>query len=212
MNEAIVKRTTILASRIIDALSQRHMHGYYAATKEEAGELVLSLIPEGSSVGWGGSLSLEEIQIKDTLRHGNYKVYDRDNAQDDQTLHMIEKQCLMTDVFLMGTNAITEDGQLVNLDGNGNRVAALAFGPEKVIVIAGINKICPDLDDAVKRVRHTAAPINAFRFPGDTPCRKYGICGDCRKEDCICSQLLITRGSMTKDRVNVVIVGEPLGF
>jgi L-lactate utilization protein LutB len=212
MNEAIVKRNKVLASRIIDSLSQRHMRGYYAATKEEAKKLVLSLIPEGSSVGWGGSMSLEELQVKDVLRKGNYKLCDRDHAKDDEDLHHIEKQCLLTDVFLMGTNAITEDGQLVNLDGNGNRVGALCFGPEKVIVIAGINKICPDLESAVKRVRHTAAPINAFRFPGDTPCRKFGICADCRKEDCICSQLVITRGSMTKNRVNVVIVGEPLGF
>ncbi|MGI6204240.1 MAG: lactate utilization protein [Anaerovoracaceae bacterium] len=212
MHETILSRNKVLASRIIDLLSQRHMHGDYVETKEEAGELVLKMIPEGSSVGWGGSASLDEINIKDDLRSGNYRVYDRDNAKDDQDLHIIERQCLTADVFLMGTNAITEDGQLVNLDGNGNRVAALAFGPDKVIVIAGINKICPDLDDAVKRVRRTAAPTNAFRFPGDTPCRKFGICGDCRMEDCICSQLLITRGSMTKDRVNVVIVGEPLGF
>jgi L-lactate utilization protein LutB len=212
MWDAMVKRNAVLIPRIIDFLGQRHMHGYYAANKEEARNLVLPLIPEGSSIGWGGSASLEEIQIKDALRQGNYKVYDRDHAKDEQELHAMEKRCLLSDVFLMGTNAITEDGQLVNMDGNGNRVAALAFGPEKVIVVAGINKICSDLEEAVKRVRHTAAPINAFRFPGDTPCRKFGICADCRKEDCICSQLLITRGSMTKDRVHVVIVGEPLGF
>lgn len=212
MNEAIVKRNAVLIPRIIESLNQRHMRGYYAATKQEARELALSLIPEGSSVGWGGSMSLEELQIKDVLRSGNYKVYDRDNAEDAQDRHDIERQCLMADFFLMGTNAITEDGQLVNLDGNGNRVGALVFGPDKVIVIAGINKICPDLDSAVKRVRRTAAPINAFRFQGDTPCHKFGVCGDCRMDGCICSQLVITRGSMTKDRVNVIIVGEPLGF
>jgi L-lactate utilization protein LutB len=212
MNEAIVKRNAVLIPRIIESLNQRHMRGYYAATKQAARELALSLIPEGSSVGWGGSMSLEELQVKDVLRSGNYKVYDRDNAEDAQDRHDIERQCLMADFFLMGTNAITEDGQLVNLDGNGNRVGALVFGPDKVIVIAGINKICPDLDSAVKRVRRTAAPINAFRFQGDTPCHKFGVCGDCRMDGCICSQLVVTRGSMTKDRVNVIIVGEPLGF
>ncbi|MGI6217264.1 MAG: lactate utilization protein [Coriobacteriales bacterium] len=212
MENVIAKRNSLLASRIIDALGRRHMKGHYAATLAEAKDVVLSLIPEGSSVGWGGSLSLGQIQVKDSLREGNYQLFDRDKAKDSQELDQIERQCLATDVFLMGTNAITEDGQLVNMDGNGNRVAALAFGPQRVIVVAGINKVCSDLDNAIKRVRHTAAPINAFRFPGDTPCRNFGVCGDCSKDDCICSQLLITRGSMSKDRVHVVIVGEPLGF
>jgi len=213
MSETVIdERNRVTAQRVIKALESRHMEGYYAGSKDEALEKALSLIPEGSVVGWGGSASLTEIGLKDAMRHGNYRALDVDAIEDPVERTQMEKQCFMADVYLMGTNAITEDGQLVNLDGMGNRIAALSFGPERVIVIAGMNKLVYGLDDAISRVRHTVAPLNAFRFPGETPCRQFGVCGDCHKADCICSQLLITRGSMTAGRVKVILVGESLGY
>ena len=206
------KRDYLAAERVITALRSQHMEGYFAATREEALETALSLIPEGSQVGWGGSASVTELGLKNSLRQGDYQVIDRDRAADKAEFVEMEKQCLLADVFLMGTNAITEDGQLVNMDGVGNRVAALCFGPDTVIVIAGMNKLVHSLEDGISRVRHTAAPVNAQRFPGNTPCRQSGTCGDCRKDDCICSQLVITRGCKPAGRIKVVLVGENLGY
>ena len=185
------KRDYLAAERVIKALRSRHMEGYFAATREEALETALSLIPEGSQVGWGGSASVTELGLKNSLRQGDYQVIDRDRAADKAEFVEMEKQCLLADVFLMGTNAITEDGLLVN---------------------AGMNKLVHSLEDGISRVRHTAAPVNAQRFPGNTPCRQSGTCGDCRKDDCICSQLVITRGCKPAGRIKVVLVGENLGY
>lgn len=170
----------------------------------------MSLIPEGSSIGWGGGVSIEQIGLKNALRSGNYQLIDRDKVSSPEEKKKLERQSLTADFFLMGTNALTEDGQLVNLDGKGNRVAALCFGPDHVI--AGMNKLVHSIEDAVSRVRHIAAPINAMRFAGDTPCRQSGICGDCRKADCICSQLVITRNCLTPGRIKVIVVGETVGY
>lgn len=208
----VEKRNELVTDRVIKALESRHMEGYFAATKEEALKLAISLIPEGSLVGWGGSASVLEIGLKDRVCQGNYQVIDRDKAANKEEFVELERQSLLADVFLMGTNAITEDGQIVNMDGVGNRVAALCFGPRSVIVIAGMNKLVHSLEDGISRVRHIAAPINALRFPGETPCRQTGICGDCRKEDCICSQLVITRGCKPFGRIKVILVGENLGY
>lgn len=206
------KRNALAASHLITALASRNMEGHYAANREEALKIALSLIPEGSAVGWGGGMSLDEIGLITAIRQGGFAVFDRETAKDPAQRRAVMKQALTADVFLMGTNAITEDGQLVNLDGVGNRVAALCFGPEKVIVIAGMNKLCPDLETAVDRVRHTAAPINAQRFAGVSPCRQNGMCGNCRGDSCICCDLVITRNSMVKDRIHVILVNDALGF
>ena len=212
MDSVIVKRNELVSQRVIKMLQSRHHEAYYAADKDSALQIALSLIPEGCTVSWGGGRSLQEIGLTDAVRAGNYHLIDRDRAETREERKKAEHQALSADVFLMGTNAITEDGQLVNLDGIGNRVAALCYGPESVIVIAGINKLAPDLEAAVSRVRHTAAPINAQRFPGNTPCRQYGVCGDCHNDDSICSQLVVTRNSMVPGRIKVILVGEPLGF
>lgn len=212
MDSVIIKRNELVAHRVIKMLQARHHEAYYAADKDAALRLALSLIPEGSVIGWGGGRSIQEIGLKDAVRVGNFYVIDRDKAKTAEERKTVEHQALSADVFLMGTNAITEDGQLVNMDGNGNRVAALCYGPESVIVIAGINKLAPDLETAISRVRHTAAPINAQRFPGKAPCRQFGACGDCHNDDCICSQLVITRNSMVTGRIKVILVGEALGF
>lgn len=212
MEEARGKRNELAAQRVIKGLESRHMEGYYAATKEEALKLALSLIPEGSTIGSGGSYTSHQIGLIEAIRKGNYNFLDRETVEDREERMEVSRQCLLSDVFIMGSNAITEDGQLVNLDGIGNRVAALCFGPKSVIVVVGMNKLTKTLDEAVARVRNTAAPINAFRFPGDTPCREHGICGDCKKDSCICCQLVITRGSMTPGRVKVILIGEALGY
>lgn len=212
MEEAKAKRNVLAAERVIKALESRHMTGYYAATKEEALELALSLIPEGATVGCGGSYTSHQIGLIAALRNGNYNFLDREAIEDKAERTEFSKKSLLADVFIMGTNAITEDGQLVNLDGIGNRVAALCFGPDSVIIVAGMNKLTRNLEDAITRVRTVAAPINAFRFPGDTPCREHGVCGDCKKDSCICCQMVITRGSMSPGRVKVILIGEELGY
>lgn len=212
MEDVVARRNALAAERVVKRLQERRLEAYYAPDRARALEIALSLIPEGSTVGWGGSRSVEEIGLKDAVRAGNYRALDRDRAASPEEKAALERQAFSADAFLMGTNAITEDGQLVNIDGRGNRVAALCYGPERVIVIAGINKLTADLDAAVSRARHTAAPANALRFEGDTPCHRSGVCGDCRADGCICNQIVITRGSMTPGRIHVILVGEALGF
>ena len=209
----MVKRSALAGERVVKALQSRHFEACYCATKAEALQKALSYIPEGSSVGWGGSVSVEEIGLKEAVRGPKYKAIDRDAVSDPAEKTRLMKQCLSADVFLMGTNALTQDGELVNIDGTGNRLAAMCFGPDSVIVIAGINKLAPDLDTAIARARSVAAPINAARFPGlDTPCAKTGLCANCRSESCICNQILITRNSRPAGRIKVIVVGEELGF
>ena len=211
--EPMVKRSALAGERVVKALQSRHFEACYCATKAEALQKALSYIPEGSSVGWGGSVSVEEIGLKEAVRGPKYKAIGRDAVSDPAEKTRLMKQCLSADVFLMGTNALTQDGELVNIDGTGNRLAAMCFGPDSVIVIAGINKLAPDLDTAIARARSVAAPINAARFPGlDTPCAKTGLCANCRSESCICNQILITRNSRPAGRIKVIVVGEELGF
>ena len=205
-------RADLVAEKVIRNLERRHMEGYYAKTREEALKTALSLIPEGSSVGWGGSFSIEEIGLKDAVKKGGYTVIDRDSAADAEERTELMRRCLLADTFLMSTNAISEDGQLVNIDGGGNRVAALCYGPKSVIVIAGINKLTKTLDDAISRARNYAAPVNAQRFNGDTACSRTGSCGDCTAEGCICSQIVITRNCKPTGRIKVILVDEELGF
>jgi len=205
-------RADLVAERLIRNLERRHMEGYYAKTREEALKTALSLIPEGSSVGWGGSFSIEEIGLKDAVKNGGYTVIDRDSASTAEERAELMRRCLLADTFLMSTNAISEDGQMVNIDGGGNRVAALCYGPKSVIVIAGINKLTKTLDDAVSRARNYAAPVNAQRFSGDSACSRTGSCGDCTAEGCICSQIVITRNCKPTGRIKVILVDEELGF
>lgn len=210
--ECMDKRNDLVAGKVIKNLERRNMKGYYAKTKEEALQIALSLIPEGSKIGWGGSYSIEEIGLKAALKNGNYTCIDRDEAKSPAERDELMKQCLLTDYFLMSTNAISEDGQLVNIDGRGNRMAALCFGPDNVIVIAGMNKLVKTLDDAISRTRNYAAPVNAQRFPNETVCHLTGACGDCNMAGCICSQLVITRNSLPAGRIQVILVGENLGM
>lgn len=158
-------------------------------------------------------MSINEIGLVDRLRKDGYTLIDRDLAKSPEERMDIMRQTLNSDTFIMGTNALTESGELLNVDGTGNRVAALTFGPRSVVVIAGINKVVRDMDAAVARVRTIAAPINAARFPGlKTPCALTGKCGECTGDDCICVDWVVTRKCNPKGRIKVILVGEELGF
>ena len=209
MNEAMIKRNDLLAETVLKGLKSRNMSGYYAHTKEEALKIALELIPEGSIVTMGGAMSAREIGLVDALQEGNYTFIDRDNYEDKREAMLLAYQA---DVFLSSCNAMTQDGVLVNIDGNANRVSAIAQGPKKVVMIVGMNKICDDVDGAMKRARNVAAPINAQRFGLQTPCTKTGTCMNCKSPDTICCQFLITRYSKHADRIHVILVNEALGF
>ena len=209
MDANIVKRNEKLAQKVIKGLESRNMAGYYAKDRDEALKTALGLIKEDSTVTMGGAMSAHEIGLVDALKKGNYNFVDRDQMEDKKAAALA---AYSADVFLTSTNAMTEDGILVNIDGNANRVSAIAHGPEKVIVIAGMNKVCDDLDGAMKRARNVAAPTNAQRFGIDTPCSKTGSCMDCKSPDTICCQFLITRYSRHKDRIHVILVNDNLGF
>lgn len=209
MNENIVKRNELLAEKVIKGLESRNMSGYYAADKEEALKIALSLIPEGSSIGMGGAMSVHEIGLSEALKNGNYNFIDRDAIEDKRAAML---QTYDADVFLSGVNALSDDGVLINIDGNANRVSAIAQGPKKVVFIVGMNKVCPDVDSAMKRARSVAAPINAQRFGLSTPCSKTGTCFNCKSPDTICCQFLITRYSRHAGRIHVILVNDNLGF
>ena len=209
MNPNITKRNDLLAQKVIKGLESRNITGYYASSKEEALLLALSLIPEGSSVTMGGAMSAHEIGLVDALKSGNYNFIDRDAAPDRRAAML---QAYDADYFLASVNAMTDDGILVNIDGNSNRVSAICHGPKHVIFIVGMNKVCGDLDGAMKRARNVAAPINAQRFGLSTPCAKTGKCMDCKSPDTICCQFLITRFSRHAGRIHVILVNDNLGF
>ena len=198
MNENIAKRNELLAQQVIKGLESRNMSGYYAASREEALRQALALIPEGGTVTMGGGMSVHEIGLVDALKAGNYNFIDRDQCQDKRAAMLAAYDA---DVFLSSANAITQDGVMVNIDGNSNRVSAIAQGPKRVVFIVGMNKVCDDLDGAMKRARNVAAPINAQRFGLSTPCSKTGKC-----------QFLITRFSRHPGRIHVILVNDDLGF
>ncbi len=209
MNEMVTKRNDLLANKVIKGLESRNMRGYYAKDKAEALKIALGLIPEGSSVTMGGSVSAAEIGLVDAVKKGNYEFLDRNTADDKRAAALAAYD---VDFFLASANAMTEDGVLVNIDGNANRVSAIAFGPRKVILIVGMNKICKDVDMAMKRARNVAAPINVQRFGLKTPCASTGSCMNCKSPDTICCQFLITRYSRHNNRIHVILVNDNLGF
>ncbi len=202
----------VQGATIVKNLQKRNMEGFYCETKEEALEKVMSLIRQDSVVSWGGTFTIEEIGVKDALKHNNIKVIDRDTAKSPEERIQLMKKALTADVFLTSTNAITLEGELVNIDGAGNRLAAYCYGPDSVIVVAGMNKVAGDVDSAIKRIRTDACVPNTLRFNLSTPCAKTGICAECTTPETICSQILVTRYSKPKNRIKVVLVGEQLGF
>ena len=211
MNENIVKRNELLAKKVIAGLESRNMTGYYAANKEEALKKALEIIPEGSSITMGGAMSAHEIGLVEAVKNGNYNFIDRETAATPEEKRAAMLKGYDADVFLASANAMTEDGVIVNIDGNSNRVSMIAQGPKKVVFIVGMNKICDDIDGAMKRARNVAAPINAQRFGLNTPCAKTGSCMNCKSPDTICCQFLITRFSRHKDRIHIILVNDNLG-
>lgn len=197
---------------LVDNLKKRHFDAYYCEDREAALRKALDLIPEGSHVGWGGAASAEQIGLIEAVRKGNYIPIDRDKAETPEQRTELMRQCLLADVFISGANALSIDGHMVNIDGVGNRVAALVFGPGSVVVIAGMNKVMDSLEAAVSRARTVAAPINKQRFANITGCSVNGTCTDCKSEGCICNQILITRNCKPAGRIKFVLVGEDLGF
>ena len=210
MDPIVTKRNELLAQKVIKGLASRNMTGYYAATKEEALQTALSLIDEGSSVTMGGAMSAVEIGLVDAVKEGPYNFIDRNEWEDKRAAMLAAYDA---DVFLASVNAMTDDGVLVNIDGNANRVSAIAQGPKKVIFIVGMNKVCgSDVDSALKRARNVAAPTNAQRFGLSTPCTKTGACANCKSPDTICCQFLIMRYSKHVGRIHVILVNDNLGF
>ena len=208
MDIHLEKRNAVLAEHVIKGLQSRNMSGYYAKNKEEALKTALELIPKGSSISMGGCMSAQEIGLVSALKESDYHFIDRSKMEPREAL----LAAYDADIFLASANAMTDDGILVNIDGNSNRVSCIAQGPKKVIFIVSMNKICSDLDSAMKRARNIAAPANAQRFDIQTPCKLTGRCSDCKSPDTICCQFLITRYSRHTDRIHVILVNESLGL
>ena len=200
------------AAEVIKSFKKRNIEGFYCSTSAGAVKRVMELIEEGSFVSWGGSMTLGQIGLFEQLNRADLELLDRSKADNAEEKAEIYRRVFGCDYYLMSANAITRDGKLINIDGNSNRVAALCFGPQKVIVVAGMNKITEDEASARKRVRNYAAPMNAMRLDQETPCSQSGHCHQCLVEDCICCQILVTRKSRHDDRIKVVLVGEELGF
>lgn len=212
MHEAMKKYYDKRSQILVKNLKSRHFDAYYCEDKKAALEKALELIPKGSKVGWGGSVSANAIGLIQAVREGDYQEIDRDKCTDPDELRKLFKEALTADVFITGANAISLDGQMVNIDGNGNRVAPICYGPDTVIVVAGMNKVEDTLEAATVRARTIAAPMNKQRFGNVTPCEVTGTCADCKSEGCICNQIVITRNCKPAGRIKFIIVGDTLGF
>lgn len=208
----IKKRNDLLGEFLVKKFNERFFESYYCSTKEEAEKKALSLIGEGDTVSWGGSQSIFQCGLIEEVKKGNFTVVDRAEAKTPEEKEELMRKAFFIDTYLMSSNAVSETGELVNIDGNGNRVAALSFGPKQVIVVVSLNKVAPDLDSAIKRARSVAAPTNAQRFGLDTPCAKSGRCFNCTSPDCICADIVITRISRPKQRIKIIFCGEELGY
>ena len=200
------------AGKVIKNLARRNIEACYCPTAHEAVEKLLEMIPSGSSVTWGGTMSIRDIGIPAALAEaGKYEVYDRDKAPDRAAATEIYLKAFSCDYYLSSANAITEDGIIVNIDGTGNRVAAITFGPRNVIFVIGMNKLTQDVDSALARARSLAAPVNTARFDIQTPCKLDGVCHNCLSDDCICNYIHYLRHS-PKGKHKVILVGESLGY
>jgi len=197
---------------LVKNLQKRHHEAYYCDTKEEALAKALELIPKGSSIGWGGAYSAQQIGLMAALDEGSYVTIDRDKCPTPEEKLKAMRACFDADWFVCGANALSLDGEMVTIDGNGNRMGMMVYGPKYVLVIAGMNKVCDSLEAAVERARTVAAPMNQQRFNGKTPCSVTGSCGDCLSENCICNQILITRNGRIPGRFKFILVGEELGY
>lgn len=201
-----------LAESIVEKFNLRGIEGYYCTDREEANAKAKRFLTPGCSVSWGGSMTLEEIGLIDDLKESDYTIYDRAEAVTPEEKREMFGRIVTSDFYFMSSNAITLDGELINIDGAGNRVACLCHGPEHVVVIAGMNKIVTDVRSGIDRVHNMAAPPNALRLHLNTPCAEYGRCANCLTQDCICAHTVVTRYSRVPGRLKVILVGEELGY
>ena len=202
-----------LANTVIKNLQKRQIEGFYCATSKEAVALANDMISANSTVSFGGSMTLFESGMMETLTHRNdITLYDRNTAKTPEEVTNIYHKAFSADYYLMSSNAISATGELVNIDGNGNRVAALIYGPKQVIILAGMNKVTPDLTSAITRAKNTAAAPNAIRLNHSTPCAATGVCHDCQSPDCVCANTVITRRGQIPNRIKVILIGETLGY
>lgn len=200
------------AETLIKNLDKRGMEAYYVDNKDDALKMALRFVTPGSSVSWGGSMSINEIGLIPALKAWDCTVLDRTVPKTEEEKKDFFGKVAVCDYYFMSTNAITMDGELVNIDGTGNRVASLIFGPSNVVIIAGMNKVADNLESAVDRARNTAAPMNTIRLDRKTPCTQVGRCMDCMSPDCICNQFVVTRRSAPAGRIKIILVGEELGY
>ena len=194
----------VTASTIIKNLAKRRMEGFYCPDSRSAVAKALELMPKGCSIAWGGSATVQQTGLMEAIRGGSYQIIDRDEAKTPEEKRVMFSRIVMADDCLMSANAITLDGQLMNIDGNGNRVGPLCYGPEHVLVVAGMNKVVTDIHEGVKRIRAMACPANAIRLGRRTPCAVAGVCGDCKGPESMCSQLVIVRRCQFEDRIKVI--------
>ena len=197
---------------VIKNMEKRGIQGHYCETKEEACEMILSMIPDKCLVSWGGSATINSLGVKEKLADRDVQMIDPYGTSDPSESIERRRQGLLSDIYLTSTNAVTTDGELVNIDGTSNRVAALCFGPKKVIVVVGANKLARRLDDALERAKLYAAVPNNVRLKRNTPCTVTGICSDCVSKDCICCNVVTTRYCSIPGRIQVILVNENLGF
>lgn len=200
------------AQTIIMNLEKRNMEGFYFDSAAECTRAILESIPKGSVISWGGSESIKESGLMDGIHNGDYKLIDRFAAQTPEESRVLYSQAVLADYYLMSSNAITLEGELINIDGNGNRVACLIQGPAHVILVVGMNKVVTDVESGISRVRNMASPPNAIRLGMNLPCSATGTCHNCLAPECFCNQIVITRRSGHTGRIKVYLVGEPLGF
>lgn len=201
-----------MAKSLLEKFQMRRFEAYYCPDKETALKKALELIPEGTVVSHGGSETIKEIGLLDAIIQGNYHYINRKQGNTEEELKESMIKSTFCDYYLMSSNAITKKGELVNIDGYGNRVAALSFGPKNVIVVVGMNKLCEDVENAIWRTQNNASPKNALRLEKKTPCSITGFCGDCYGDSSLCSTITITRRSPQVGRIKVILVGEELGY
>jgi len=199
-------------STVIKNLEKRNMEGYFFEDSASCTKAILDMMEEGSVIGWGGSESVKECGLMDAINCGKYTLIDRMTAKSPEEAREIFAKTVMADYYLMSTNAITFDGELINIDGNGNRVACLIHGPKHIIMVVGMNKLVSTVEAGYDRVRDIATPANTTRLNKNTPCFHTGKCGDCLSPDCICNQIVVTRRSGHAGRIKIFFVAEELGY